>query len=179
MGSPLYAIKVLKIEDKIMEIQLALEQDTLGRLGDDCLALRLLCGVDSTYKFNDNYDQVPNSFLGDAISFEESLDEDWIENNAIKFIEDVKVVSLNNFPFEKWDYENWNDCLKSNHVNDDGLDFSKLAKDHPEGILAIKVTDKRYFDCFKIGMTFKTTAYSSIQMREEDFNSIGKWIFSE
>ncbi len=169
-----YYVKVQSIEEDCMTVQLFLTDDVTGWISDPQLALRLLCSQEDVYRYNDQYEQVANCALAEEISLENYLDEAWIANNTERFIKDVKLVSVNNFPFEEWDYERWGGSIPENQA-----DLDKLPADYPGGVVSIKVFHPKHLEQFKPGMIFSTVAYSTQSMREIHLELLGIWFYSE
>lgn len=172
-----YYVKVQSIVNDTITFKIFLADDSFANFADSSFALRLLCSPDDAYKYNEDGDMVPNCPLAKEINLENYLDENWIDNNAHHYIADLKLVSLNNFPYEEWDYDRWSGPTKLNSDNEP--DFSAFAEDHPGGILSIKVFNPRHLDHFSEGMTFATAAYSTDNMRQIHYDSVGIWMYSE
>lgn len=172
-----YHVKIQSLVNDTVTFELFLADDSFASFADSSFALRLLCSPDDAYKYNDEGDLAPNCPLTEEISLQNYLDENWIDNNAHRYIADLKLVSLNNFPYVDWDYERWNGSIKLNSNNEP--DFSAFAKDNPGGILSIKVFNPAHLNHFSEGMTFATAAYSAQNMRQIHYDSIGIWMYSE
>lgn len=172
-----YHAKVQSIDENIITFQLVLADDSFASFADLEFALRLLCSPDNTYKYDADYNQVANCPLAEEISLDNYLDENWIDNNSYQFIEDVKLISLNNFPFDDWDYDRWSNDITIDR--DDIPDFNGMEPDHPGGVVAIKVFNPKHLQHFTPGMAFSTTAYSILNMEQSHYDNIGNWIYSE
>ncbi|MEO4005399.1 hypothetical protein [Flavobacterium sp. CAU 1735] len=172
-----YHIRVQSVEEDTLTVAVFLADDSFGCFADEEFALRLLCSPDNVYKYDDDYNQVANCSLAEEISVDNYLDERWIVNHSIDFIANIKLVSLNNFPFDDWDYDRWSNAISVN--SDDTLDFTNVESDHPGGVVAIKVLKPEHLQHFKAGDTFSTAAYSSQNMDETHYETIGNWMFSE
>lgn len=169
-----YHVKVQSVEENCITFELFLADDSFACFADPEFALRLLGSPDDMYKYNEHDDQVANCPLAEEVGLDDYLDENWIDNNTHLFIEDLKLVSLHNFPYTDWDYDRWGQNMPTNQA-----ELDNLAKDHPGGVLSIKVFNPKHLEHFKTGMIFSTAAYSTQRMGESHYDSLGTWIFSE
>lgn len=169
-----YHVKVQSKEADCITFEIYLADDITGWFSDPEFALRLLCSHDDMYQYDDQYEQVANCPLAEEISLDNYLDEEWIFDHTKRFIKDVKLVSVNNFPFETWDYERWYDCMLDTQEN-----LDQLPEDYPGGVISVKVFDPKHLDHLKPGMIFDTVAYSTQSIRQIHLDSIGIWLYSE
>lgn len=172
-----YHARVRSIEENIITFELFLADDSFASFADLEFALRLLCSPDNMYKYDDAYNQVANCPLAEEISLDNYLDENWIDNNSYRFIADVKLVSLTNFPFDDWDYDRWSNDITIDH--NDTPDFTGMEQDHPGGVISIKVFNAEHLQHFTPGTTFSTVAYSVLNMEQTHYDSIGVWIYAD
>lgn len=91
--------------------------------------------------------------IGREVTVDEFLDESWVDKNTFKFIENVELLSTANFPVN--DFTSFSDFYYEN----DGIweDEEKLV----QAIYEIKVTDKKYLEHLKTGMSWGTIAYET------------------
>lgn len=91
--------------------------------------------------------------IGDEISLDQFLDEQWIDRNTFRFIHEVKEISRKNDPLKS--FKEYRDFYYEH--NGGWIDEELLV----QADYSITVTDSRYIEHLSKGMSWGTTAYQT------------------
>ena len=91
--------------------------------------------------------------IGAEISVDQYCDEDWVNKNTYRYVEDVIQLSTSNYPVE--DYSIYEDFYYED--NGDWVDEENLVQSDYD----LYVTDAKFLQHLSIGMSWGTTAYET------------------
>ncbi len=114
---------------------------------DPSFFLRILC--DKAYSSLGQSDGT----IAEEIPSGQELDEEWVDKNTFRFIENVELIATANFPLE--DYSSYDDFYYER--NGCWVNEEKLV----QATYEVQVTDKKYFDHLQAGMSWGTASYET------------------
>ncbi|GAA3618782.1 hypothetical protein GCM10022419_125370 [Nonomuraea rosea] len=160
----LYGIRVIALEPEQRRARLRVfvtyydadEYDQALLDGDASFFLRVLWDEADT-RFEDG------GPLGEHVSLDEILDEDWVDGNTWRFIERYEAVTSKNVPFTKTDIAN----LPTRHYDLHWFTDEELLVQTDYDVW---VTDPRWLAHLSVGQNWTTTSYptQSDRLRPED-----------
>ncbi|TMR88878.1 lactonase family protein [Nonomuraea basaltis] len=164
MSTDLYGIRVMALEPEQRRVRLRVfvtyydadEYDEALLDGDTSFFLRVLWDEADT-RFEDG------GPLGEQVSLDEILDEDWVDGNTWRFIERFEAVMSKNVPFTKTDIAN----LPSRSYDLEWFTDEELLVQTDYDVW---VTDPRWLAHLSLGQNWTTTSYptQADRLRPED-----------
>lgn len=131
MAGELYDVLVKELKGTRVTLELTTRHPDAGKFyADKVFALRLL--YDTARDLNDEFEYEPNSALGRAFTFDQSLSEEWTRANAGQFVSSV-VLEPRDLPEE--------------------------PAVGTKATYAIEVTDAKWLEHLTPGQTWQSTAY--------------------
>lgn len=169
--SSMWNITVINKGQKWVDLEVVLAHPDAGSFPEDpVFALSLI--TSEAYRFDDNYNRIPDSPIGEMINFNDSYELSSLESRLDEFVEKTVIYEAKNIPFDEQDAheridelvydagverddENWDEAW-------DGFwrDFWDNKDNLPWAKYRTWVTDEKWIEHLKIGQKFDSASYS-------------------
>jgi len=168
--STLWKVSVIEKKENSIDLKVVLDHPDAGPFPDDVVfALCLL--TSEAYKFDDD-EQVANCALGESITHEKSYQPYDVESRVGEFIEKILIYSACNLP---WDEDEAHAAVNAkvtakgiqeesdeweDEWEDEWGEYWNNQSNFPIAKYRIWVTDPKWIEHLKKGMSFETASYS-------------------
>lgn len=170
--STLWDVSVIDKTEQYIDLQVTLSHPDAGPFPEDKTFAFLLL-TNEAYGFDDNYEYIATSPLGEAIPHEKSYQPDDVESIVDEYVTKTIVCEAKNVPYEEDDvFSTITNKLIEQGIEEDSDEWDEAWDEendkwweNPNNIPVAKyriwVTAPKWIEHLKKGKTFDTAAYSN------------------
>jgi hypothetical protein len=169
--SSMWNVKVLNKGSKWIDLYVEFAHPDAGDFPENnTFALQLL--TQAAYGFDDNYNYIAESPLGEAIPHEQSYQPFDLEPRVSEFVEKTVIYEARNLPWdESAAHEKMDELCKAEGLSPEDNNWEDRWHDHwrdfwadpnnlPWAKYRVWVTDDQWIEHLKVGQSFDTAAYA-------------------